>query len=372
MRIPLSYNEIDQEGLMRILRQFEGVHYEKIVSAFEEKFAGLLGADTALAVQSGTAALHLALKVAGVKPGDFVIAPTFCYVAAISPIIYCGAQPYFIDASDRDWNMDVVKMVAAIDDVARKGGRVGAVVVVHNYGYPCAMEEIRKKTILLEIPVIEDCAESLMSYWGGRATGTIGDFGVFSFNNNKTVTAFGGGALISSRPGAVEEARKLAGHALEEVPYYLHKKVGYNYRMSAIQAAYGLSQFERMDEFMQRRRYIDDQYRRLLQPQGFTFQEANSKDRTQPWLSACLLPGHMEPATVAERLKSGQIEARRLWNPMHSQPAFSSFPTANGGVAEKLFKRGICLPMGRYGTSFSDPCDAVVELLLDSKKQPSN
>ncbi|MBS1543397.1 MAG: aminotransferase class I/II-fold pyridoxal phosphate-dependent enzyme [Bacteroidetes bacterium] len=363
MRIPLSYNEIDSRGLMRVLDQHANKPHGYLIEAFEQHVCELLGIRSALAVQSGTAAVHLALRMAGVKAGDAVLAPTFCYVASVSPITYCGAEPVFIDADARDWNVDVNLLGKSLDKLRDEGRRPGAIVVVHNYGYPAQMDEIMNLARERSIPVIEDAAESFMSKYKGRYTGTVGDLGVFSFNNNKTVTGLGGGMLVAHDDAVIKEARKFSTHALEEAPYYLHKQVGYNYRMSALTAAYVMAQLDRMQELLQKRVETDAYYREHLQSRGFEFQQPSSGDQVQPWLTACLLPEGAKPDQLHSSLEQSGIETRRLWNPMHLQPVFKSARSFDDGVSVKLFQRGLCLPMGGPSNRFPAFCEEVVNLL---------
>lgn len=363
MRVPLSYNEIDISGLSRVLELYANRPHTYIIEALEERVAALLGVRNALAVQSGTAALHLALKVAGVKQGDAVIAPTFCYVASVSPITYCGAEPVLIDAAPHDWNLDVKLLETALAQLNSEGRKVGAIVVVHNYGYPSRMDEIMQLGRQWNLPVIEDAAESFLSRYKGKHTGSIGDLGVLSFNNNKTITGFGGGMLVSDNEAFIREARKLSSHALEEAPYYLHQQAGYNYRMSPLTAAYVLSRLDRMKELLQRRVEADQYYRSHLEPRGFVFQRTESGNEVQPWLTACRLPESLQPDQLLSSLAADGIEVRRLWNPMHRQPVFDGKKVFDKGVADALFQRGLCLPMGGPHSPFPTFCGEVVQRL---------
>ena len=197
-RIPLSYNEIDSAGLHRILKSYEGRDHHQLIVDFENRIAALAGVPHVAALQSGTAALHLALKVVGVSAGDCVMVPTFTYVATVSPVTYLGAQPVLIDSERVTWNMDPQLLDQGLSNALNAGKKVGAIIVVHNYGLPAQMASILAISKKWNIPVIEDAAESFGSKIDGRWTGTLADIGIFSFNNNKTITSFGGGALISS------------------------------------------------------------------------------------------------------------------------------------------------------------------------------
>ncbi len=365
INVPLSYNEIDADALARILKSFAGRHHEEIVKEFERQLSVKTGAPHVLAVQSGTAAMHLALQVAGVKSGDVVIAPTFAYVATISPATYLGARLVLVDSEPETWNMDPSLTDEAIKGELSKGNRVAAIVVVHNYGMPARMEELVTLSKEFNVPLIEDAAESFGSQYKGRWTGTLGDLGVFSFNSNKSVTAFGGGALVSSRKEWIDHARYLSAHARSDVPYYLHEVVGYNYRMSPLTAAYGLVQLENSVSALERRRNLYHSYHQLGESVGLNFQRNSPNVDFQPWLAACLLPDGMDPALVLERLGQEGMEGRRLWKPMHTQPAFKKSTIVGGQASELLFARGLCLPAGSSG-GYPPQVSRVIDLILNS------
>ncbi len=345
-RTPLSYNEIDADGLSAVLKSYQGRDHQEIVHDFEQRLGTEVGCSNVTAVQSGTAAMHLALRVVGVQPGDFVIAPTFAYVASVSPILYLGAHPVLIDSEELTWNMDPVLLEQGITQICSLGKKVGAIVVVHNYGMPARMDLILPIAKKWGIPLIEDAAESFGSRFRGKWTGTLGDVGVLSFNSNKGVTAFGGGALVSGNPDIIDKARYLASHARSAVQYYQHEEVGHNYRMSPLIAAYGLLQLTRMAELLRLRKEIYEHYRSLGEKFGLRFQAAGPEVDFQPWLPACILPQDVHPGEVLERLARANIEGRRQWKPMHHQPLFKDALAFGGTVAEKLFDQGLCLPSG--------------------------
>lgn len=329
-----------------MLKSYAGRHHEEIIRDLEQKLSVVTGSPNVLAVTSGTSAMHLALQVAGVNAGDYVIAPTFAYVATVSPAIYVGARLVLVDSETKTWNIDPVLVRRAVEKLKHEGKRVGAMVVVHNYGVPADMDELAAIGREFSVPVIEDAAESFGSTWRGKWTGTIGDIGVYSFNSNKTITGFGGGALVSSNADWIAKARYLAAHARSNLPYYQHEVVGYNYRMSPITAAYVMTQLQIMPLLFERRRSIDGVYRAEGKKQGLIFQGILELGGFQPWLTACLLPGSLLPKNVLDKLNSAGIEGRRLWKPLHAQPAFRHAESHGLALSSHLFDRGLVLPMG--------------------------
>jgi len=343
-RIKLSYNSIDTEALSVVLNKYENQNHRQIVSDFESKICSITGASHAVALASGTAAIHLALRVLGVSSGDYVIAPTFTYVATINPIIYSGAVPILIDSEPTTWNMDPTLLQTAIDDLKHKGKIPKAILLVHTYGVPAQADQILKIAAKEGIPVIEDAAESLGAQSGGVMTGTMGDVGIYSFNNNKMLTTFGGGMLVTKKVELASKARFLASQARENLPYYQHKETGYNYLMSPLNAAYGLSQLEKWTIFLDHRRSVFEFYRNALSE--LECQKELQGMETSRWLSAFLLPDSTKLSRCIQLLESEDIETRPLWNPMHCQPIYTACTIYGGNVSEKLFNTGICLPSG--------------------------
>ncbi len=362
IRTPLSYNKIDADRLATVLKSYEGRHHEAIVRDMERQVSQVTGADHVAAVQSGTASMHLALLSVGVSPGDVVIAPTFAYVACVSPVIYAGARLVLVDAEEATWNMDPLLLRKAMQTIKGEGHRLGAIVVVHNYGIPARLHDILEISNEFGVPLIEDAAESFGTTIDGKWTGTLGAIGIYSFNSNKTITGFGGGALVSSNEGWIRKARYLAAHARSEVPYYQHDEIGFNYRISPLEAACVMTQLESLDALFGYRRIINQKYLELGGPRGIRFQECIAKDHVQPWLTCCLLPKDLSPEVVLERFSAAGIEGRRLWKPMHMQPAFRQARVFGGEVSEGLFRQGICLPHGSYG---GDPPDfgSIIDLI---------
>ena len=332
------------------------------VDGFERELQAFTGVRYAAALTSGTAALHLALIILGVEPGDVVICQSMTFSASANPIAYVGATPVFVDSEADTWNMDPDLLESAIKALLQKGRRIKAIIPVHLYGMPAKMEEILSVASHYDIPVIEDAAESLGSAYQGKAMGTFGKMGVLSFNGNKIITTSGGGALIGDDPDLIEKARFLATQARDEAPHYQHSHIGYNYRMSNIVAGIGLGQMEVLPSRIGRRREINQWYRNLLaHVPGITFQSKPGADfYSNFWLTAITIDpsrAGVDPGTISRsygasrevvrmRLLEEKIESRPLWKPMHMQPVFKDAPAFVNGTSETLFERGLCLPSG--------------------------
>lgn len=344
-RVPLSYNTMDIEATSNVLHQYKDLSHPELIEEFENQFAALCGSKHVVSSNSGTGALHLALRVLGVGPGDYVIVSTFTYVASVSPILYCGAIPVFVDSEERTWNMDPALLENALSLLRGEGKKVKAVVVVHAYGMPAQMESILAIAKKYDVPVIEDAAEALGSSLYEQSLGTWGLLGVFSFNNNKTITTFGGGMLVSSDAGLVEKARYLAGHARSDYPYYEHVELGYNYLMGPLNAAYGLAQLSQYRNLIQERRQCAYEYHRTLKG-AFDFQEELKGARSSFWLTT-VRNKNIDPAKLIHSLENQGVELRRVWKPMHRQPLFLRNASFLSGVADALFAESVCLPSGR-------------------------
>jgi dTDP-4-amino-4,6-dideoxygalactose transaminase len=319
------------------------------INRFEQVLADYVGVAHCAALSSGTAAIHLALIVLGVRVDDEVICQSFTFSGSCNPILYQGAKPIFVDSEAETWNMDPALLRDCIKDRITKTGRTPkAIIVVHLYGMPAKMDEIMGISAEFGIPVIEDAAEALGSTYKGRKCGSIGHFGILSFNGNKIITTSGGGALMSNHEEWIKKARFLATQAREPFPYYEHKEIGYNYRLSNVCAAIGLGQMTVIGDRVARRRAIFDFYASGLKANLFTFLPEPSAHFANRWLSTTLLtsvnPKAKETARLA--LETQNIECRPLWKPMHLQPVFKSFPAYLSGVSEHLFQAGLCLPSG--------------------------
>ncbi|HYR08002.1 MAG TPA: aminotransferase class I/II-fold pyridoxal phosphate-dependent enzyme [Longimicrobium sp.] len=320
------------------------------VDAFEREFAAAVGAPHAVALSSGTAALHLALQLCGVVAGDEVVVSTLTFAASAYPITYLGARPVFVDSERASWNMDPALLEEAVESRVRAGRPPRAVVLVHLYGQSADVDPIAAVCRRHGIPLVEDAAEALGATYHGRAPGTFGQAGVFSFNGNKIITTSGGGMLVARSGEMAAHARKLATQARDPAPHYEHSEVGYNYRLSNVLAAIGRGQLAVLPDRVAARRANFAYYARALGGlPGVQLQPEAPWGTHSRWLT-CLT---LDPAAFgADRervrlaLEAENIEARPLWKPMHLQPVFAGLPCHGGAVAADLFERGLCLPSG--------------------------
>lgn len=343
------------------------------VDGFENDLATWLGEKSAsplhvVALSSGTAAIHLALVMLGVGPGDEVICQSFTFAASANPIVYQGATPVFVDSEPGTWNMDPKLLRQAIDDRLRATGKLPkAIIPVHLYGTPARMDEINSVASAYGIPVIEDAAEALGSEYNGRYCGTFGTYGALSFNGNKMITTSGGGALICPDEESARRVKFYATQARENFPYYQHEQIGYNYRLSNISAGIGRGQMYVLDEHIARRRAIHALYvEKLKNTPGITVMQPRSNVDLHPnyWLSTILINPQEAGFTYQElsaRLTAADIESRPLWKPMHLQPVFAKAPAYVNGVSEALFAQGLCLPSGPMVTD--EDVDRIVEII---------
>ncbi len=322
------------------------------VNGFEEDLEKFLNSDVQIAaVSAGTAALHLALIECGVSHGDEVICQSMTFSASANPIAYQGAIPVFVDSEIDTWNMCPVALKEAISDRLAKGKKPKAIIVVHLYGMPAKMDEILAVAKEFDIPVIEDAAEALGSKYKGRACGTLGRFGVLSFNGNKIITTSGGGALVCHTKEDKDKAVFLSTQARDNAPHYQHSHIGYNYRMSNICAGIGRGQMEVLTNRIEARRAMTIFYSDLFANiDGIrVLTEPNEDFYANHWLAAITID---EAITGVSRedlrlaLLEDNIESRPLWKPMHLQPIFADAPYYGGMVSEKLFNHGLCLPSG--------------------------
>ncbi|MFN8224699.1 MAG: aminotransferase class I/II-fold pyridoxal phosphate-dependent enzyme [Gaiellales bacterium] len=319
------------------------------VDAFERELAAKAGVEHALALSSGTAALHLALVVLGIGPGDEVMCSSLTFAASANAIVYTGASPVFVDC-DESWTIDPRLLDEAIAERKAAGACVGAVIAVDLYGECCDYDAVRDVCAKHDVTLIQDAAESLGSSYKGAPAGGQGRLAAFSFNGNKIITTSGGGMLVSADRDLVEHARKLSTQAREPAPHYEHTELGFNYRMSNLLAAVGRAQLEVLPERVARRRELRDRYWEQLAPlPGVTFMPESRDVIGNAWLT-CIL---VDPAVAgADReairlaLEGEDIESRPLWKPMHLQPFFAGRPIFGGGVSARLFAHGLCLPSG--------------------------
>jgi dTDP-4-amino-4,6-dideoxygalactose transaminase len=319
------------------------------INAFEKELASYNKIGHCAALSSGTAAIHLALIMLGIRQGDEVLCSTFTFSGSCNPIAYEKAVPVFIDSEPATWNMDPALLEEAIvDRIKKKGTAPKALIIVHLYGMPAKMNELMRIAGHYGIPVIEDAAEALGSTYNGQKLGTFGEIGIYSFNGNKIITTSGGGALVSNNEKWVSKAKFLSTQARDEAPHYEHTHIGYNYRLSNICAAIGRGQLRVLDERVQQRRRVFETYRENLNSGVFSLVSELQGMFSNRWLTTALI--HAEASFTPEKLRTAlaqhEIETRPLWKPMHLQPVFKDAPAYSNGVSEKLFRTGICLPSG--------------------------
>lgn len=364
------------------------------VDAFEKEFADKVGAGYAAALSSGTAALHLALRAAGVGMGgqeaggghqDLVFCQSLTFSATANPIIYQNAKPVFIDSDKKTWNMDPVALEKAFEKYDKLGQLPKAVIVVHLYGLAADTDSIMEICKNYGVTVIEDAAESLGATYKGQATGTFGDYGIFSFNGNKIITTSGGGMLVSDDKDKVDKVRFWSTQSRDPARHYQHSELGFNYRMSNIAAGIGRGQLKVLDDRVAKKRYIYEYYKRELGDlPGVSFMPDNDWNEPNYWLSCMVLDvddARVKPAEIIDALAAENIEARSIWKPMHMQPFFAEYDFVTAGenlvatkqllnaanqqeqhsttdyltpnhltpnpytsVSEYLFDHGICLP----------------------------
>ena len=320
------------------------------VDAFEQEFCLAVGSSHATAVSSGTAALHLALKLVGVGAGDEVFCSSLTFSASANPIAYLGAKPVFIDSDRLSWNMNPHLLQAALEQRAKVGKLPKAVILVHLYGQSADIDPILAACQQYGVPMIEDAAEALGATYKGRSPGTFGTVGIFSFNGNKIITTSGGGMLVSEDASITSKAKFLATQARDPAPHYQHSEIGYNYRLSNVLAGIGRGQLLVLSDRVAARRHNCEVYEKALgKLPGVEFMPEAPWGNATRWLT-CLT---IDPADFgADReqirlaLAAEQIEARPVWKPLHMQPIFKDCDCFGGEVAEDLFDRGLCLPSG--------------------------
>lgn len=344
---PLSYNQIDAQGLHTVLLKYQHRNHEELVHDFEKAASVQLLNNPVVGVASGTAALHLALATLNIGPGDLVAVPTFSYVASVNPVLYTGAKPLWIDSEETTWNLCPELLAQALKKFNTKSKRIKAIIVVHNYGVPANMKKIMALAKRYSVPVIEDAAEAWGASINGRPCGTTGDIGVFSYNNNKTVTAFGGGLLVTANSKWEKRARFLASQARLPKPFYLFNEVGFNYRISPLIAAYGLLQMQQTPMLVSQRQEVFSNYCDAFKDNpGISWAKTIPGDVASRWLSAFRFSSPLKPQKICQKLEKSGIEVRRGWNPLHTMKHLSAYPVIQSKIAEKLFQKVICLPSG--------------------------
>jgi len=311
------------------------------VNEFENELAAKVGSKAAAALTTGTGAIHLALKAAGVGEGDIVFCQSLTFSATANPIIYQNAKPVFIDSDFETWNMCPNALEAAFE----RYPEVKAVIVVHLYGLSADIDKIVELCKKHNVVLIEDAAESLGTYYKGKHTGTFGEYGIFSFNGNKIITTSGGGMLVSDNADKIAKVRFWATQSRDAARHYQHSELGFNYRMSNVVAGIGRGQLKVLDQRVAKKKYIFEFYKRELgYLEGVEFMPVNDWNEPNYWLSCMTLSGKVKPIDIMEALEKENIESRPVWKPMHMQPFFAEYDFVGTDVAEKLFENGVCLP----------------------------
>lgn len=323
------------------------------VDAWRKELADYLKIENVWLTNSGTAAVHLALKALGVGKGDIVLVQSHNHIGSVNPIVYQGAEPVFIDSEPSTWNMDPKLLDKAIEELG--ADKIKAILIVHIYGMPAKMDSLLEIAQKHAIPVVEDAAESLGSTYNNRFTGTLGDIGIFSFNGNKILTTGGGGAIVSSNKGFIDKAQFWSNQAREEEIHFEHREVGHNYTMSNVLAAIGRGQMKNLNDRIKARRNNFDRYRKIFEnwnSEGFNieFQEETAQLRSNRWLSSIVIDPKknkgLTSGIIRNCLENENIESRPLWKGMHLQPVFKSARSYGGEVCQRLYEHGICLPSG--------------------------
>ncbi len=325
-----------------------------------------------VALSAGTAAIHLALVMLGIGPGDEVICQSFTFSASANPIRYLGATPVFVDSEEGSWDMDPSLLKTAIEDRIQKTGRKPkAIIPVYLYGNPARIDEIMQVAASYDIPVVEDSAEAMGSMYDGKYCGTFGKYGILSFNGNKMITTSGGGALICHSKAEADRVKFFATQAREPFPYYQHEHIGYNYRLSNISAGIGRGQMLVLEEHIAHHQHIHYIYIEQLKDEpGITVHTPVVGKEIQPnyWLSTILVDPELYGHTyqeLAALLAEHEIESRPLWKPMHLQPVFADAPAYVNGVSERMFAQGLCLPSGPMVTE--EDVQRIVSIIKDFK-----
>jgi len=350
-QIPLSFpvfNGNEKSYTEQAIQSGHIATFGAFINEFENKLSKRIKTHEVVALNSGTSSLHLAMVLLGIEAGDEVICQSFTFCASANPIVYLGATPIFVDSEKDTWNLDPELVEDTILSRIAKGKKPKAIVIVHLFGMPAKMDEIIEIAEKYGIPVIEDAAEAVGSTYGGKSCGSFGDVGVFSFNGNKIITTGGGGALVSKHTELIQKARHLSTQAREDLPYYQHLEIGFNYKMNNLAAAVGVAQLELLDQFVTKRRQINENYKKLFSSiPGITFQEDSEKSFSNFWLTSILIDnqitGFSNDKLRVSLMKRG-IETRFLWKPLHMQPVFKELPFYGGKCAETMFYSGLCLP----------------------------
>ncbi|GCD77324.1 pyridoxal phosphate-dependent aminotransferase [Thermaurantimonas aggregans] len=357
-RIYLSPPHLGEQEIHKVNEVFKSNWIAPLgpeVDGFEQDLQELFDGSYVAVLSSGTAAIHLALILCGTKPGDEVICQSLTFSGSAYPITYTGAHPIFIDSEDNTWNIDPEYLEIAIKNRLKKGKKPKAIIPVHLYGMPASMSKIIEISKLYSIPIIEDAAEALGSKYFDKKCGSIGDYGILSFNGNKIITTSGGGALISSDISVINRAKFLATQARDPAPHYEHSQIGFNYRMSNVIAAIGRGQLKLLEDRIQSRRANFDRYKAYFDAKnklGYCIKWLDEKKGffSNRWLTTILIEPKKNNGISREKLwlafEEKNIESRPVWKPMHMQPVFKDALYFGETVAESIFNHGLCLPSG--------------------------
>lgn len=322
-----------------------------MVDRFEQNLSDYVGVGGCAALSSGTAAIHLALRILGIEEADEVIVQSFTFCGSVNPILYEKAIPVLVDSEPDTWNISPELLEETIlDRIKKTGKKPKAVIPVHLYGMPAKIDAIVNICAQYEIPIIEDAAEALGSTYNGKRLGSFGDFGILSFNGNKIITTSGGGALISENNEWIDKARFLSTQARDQAIHYEHSELGYNYRLSNVLAGIGVGQMEALDSHVAKRRANFRFYKELFEESSIVVhEEIDARSFSNHWLTTLLIPEDLKEVNkefLMQILNEENIESRPLWKPMHLQPLYKEAKIYGGGVCEKLFRTGVCLPSG--------------------------
>jgi len=342
---PPDTGDLERDYVLRALESGWVAPVGPDLDGFESDLAALTGWPGVAAVSSGTAALHLALLVSGVGPGDEVLVSTFTFAASANAVVHAGATPAFVDSDRTTWNMDPTLLAQVLDERRRANRLPRAIVVTDLYGQCADYDAIVPMCRDLGVAVVEDAAEAVGSTSAERPAGTLADIGIYSFNGNKIITTSSGGAVLSPDPAVADRVRYLATQARQPVAHYEHTDIGYNYRLSNLLAALGRAQLARLPDLVRAHRAVHDRYREGL-GDLVEFMPLDPTQEWNGWLTCIVTPSSDARDAVLAALAAESIEGRPLWKPMHRQPVYADHASYVTGVSDDLFARGICLPSG--------------------------
>ncbi|MBN2483037.1 MAG: DegT/DnrJ/EryC1/StrS family aminotransferase [Candidatus Omnitrophica bacterium] len=354
-----NIGQLEKEYLNKVLESNFISTFGPYVNDFEEKFATRLHATSAVSTQSGTAALHVTLCELGIKASDEVIVPALTFVATANPVVYTGAHPVFVDVDLHTWNILPEEIEEAITP------RTRAIIPVHFYGNPCAMDKIMNIAQKHDLYVIEDATESLGASFGGQYTGTFGDFGCFSFNGNKIITTGGGGMVLGKDHTQLEHIRFLVNQARDGSRGFFHPEIGFNYRMTNLEAGLGLAQLTRLDDFLEKKKGFNTLYRKELTPIAeIGFQAEYPCAESSWWFTGITVKEKMDAATLQQKLKEKNIPSRRVFMPLVEFPPYKEHKKREYTHSYEIYNRGLCLPSSTLNTSddIYEVCKAIKEI----------